>query len=844
MPSRKPPARGDALARYRDKRRAGATPEPFGRAAPAPAAAGNERLFVVQCHAARAAHFDFRLEVDGVLRSWAVPKGPSANPADKRFAALVEDHPLDYADFEGRIPEGNYGAGEVIVWDRGTWDALNDVDEGFRKGKLLFELHGYKLHGRWTLVRMKKAGKDTTKDWLMIKERDAHAVTENTFPADSVLSGLTVEELRDPAASERALLKDVKKHRAVRRNAEAVDPQRFVPAPMLATSDSPFDREGWLFEIKYDGYRMFAVKHDDRVELVSRNGHRLTERFPEIVHTVLHLPVQELVIDGEIVVHDADGRPSFGRLQERLALAGEWDVARAARYRPATYYAFDLTSLGGFDLTAAPLSSRKAWLERLLPTVGAIRYSSHVADRGRATFEAAHSLGLEGVVGKRGDSRYVPGRSNDWVKVRARKTGDFVVAGWVPSKSNRNDIGALALAEYRNGTLTAVGRVGSGLGSAVRRELGEVLHALAPGAPLNDDKDHRWVEPTLVCEVEFREYTRDGHLRQPVFVRMRPDKSTAECVGRFDDPDPAILAPAVHEVIVTHREKVFFPALSPGKGLTKGDLVDYYQAISKWMLPYLEDRPLVLTRFPDGIDGKSFYQRDAPAFVPDWVQREVLWSESAEREVHYFIAQDEASLVYLANMGTIPIHSWHSRITDLEHPDWCVLDLDPKEAPFESVVAAARAAKALADELEFPAFLKTSGASGLHVLLPLANQLTHDQSRTLGELMARVLVNRHRDLVTITRSLRRRDGRVYIDYLQNGHGRLLVAPFSVRAEPAASVSMPLEWTELGRRLSNAQHHIGNAVRRMQKLGHDPLAGLLTTRPDLPRVLERLAALLR
>jgi bifunctional non-homologous end joining protein LigD len=343
-----------------------------------------------------------------------------------------------------------------------------------------------------------------------------------------------------------------------------------------------------------------------------------------------------------------------------------------------------------------------------------------------------------------------------------------------------------------------------------------------------------------VCEVAYREYTRDGHLRHPVFVRLRADKRPEECIGRFDDPHTAKLEPPVREVLVSNREKVFFPE----KKLAKGDLVDYYEAIAPWMLPYLKDRALVLTRFPDGIHGKSFYQRDAPEFVPDWLQREVLWSESSEHDVHYFIAQDLPSLKYLANMGTIPIHSWHSRITDLEHPDWCVLDLDPKDAPFAKVIAAARAAKVLADELEFPAFLKTSGSTGLHVLLPLARQLTHDHARAIGELMARVLVNRHPDVVTINRSLRKRDGRVYIDYLQNGHGRLLVAPFSARAVPSAAVSMPLEWEELTDKLTNDKYHIKNAVKRMTGLSRDPLADVLTLRPDLEKVLERLATLLR
>src|SRR5262245_3295218 len=827
MPSRKPPASTDTLARYRDKRRPGATPEPFGKTPARAAPHDGKRLFVVQRHEARAAHFDFRLEVDGVLRSWAVPKGPSANPADKRFAAHVEDHPLEYADFEGRIPAGNYGAGEVIVWDRGTWEPLNDVAEGMRTGKLLFDLHGHKLRGRWTLVRMKGTDKDKDKGWLLIKENDSFARdAEHVYPDDSVLSGLTVEEMRNPGVREEDLKATLAEEDSVGPVKAPLDPIKYTPEPMLATTGEPFDREGWLFEIKYDGYRLFAAKQGKAVALVTRNGVSLTDQFPELVYAVSHLPVEELLIDGEVVVHNAEGRPSFGALQERLSLPSEHEVARAARYASATYYAFDLLRAAGYDLTTAPLLLRKQWLGNLLPTAGPVRYSDHVLKRGRDTYQAAIKLGLEGVVGKRADSRYLPGRSNDWVKVRQRPTGDFVIVGWYPVKSNPKDIGAVAIGEYRNGELVSVGRGGAGLTAALRRELMEKL------APLRTDKsvdqDANPVEPKLVCEVAYREYTRDGHLRQPVFLRLRDDKRPEECVGRFDDPHARALKPAEREVLVSNRDKIFYPE----KGLTKGDLVDYYEAVSPWMLQYLKDRALVLTRFPDGIHGKSFYQRDAPEFVPDWLQREVLWSESAEHEVHYFIAQDMPSLKYLANMGTIPIHSWHSRITDLEHPDWLVLDLDPKDAPFDKVIAAARAVKVLADELDFPAFLKTSGSTGLHVLLPLARQLTHDHARTIGELMGRVLVKRHPDVVTITRSVRKRDGRVYIDYLQNGHGRLLVAPFSARAVPGAAVSMPLEWDELDNKLTNDKHHIKNAVKRMEKLGHDPLAPVLTMRPDL------------
>ena len=502
---------------------------------------------------------------------------------------------------------------------------------------------------------------------------------------------------------------------------------------------------------------------------------------------------------------------------------------------PSPGFAFDLPNACGYDLKDQPLLLRKQLLQEMLPGTGPIRFSEHVEGNGIETFEAMVRLGLEGVVGKRADSPYRSGRNDAWRKVRAKRSGDFVVAGWTPTKSNADDIGALVLAEYRGGELTFCGRAGSGLGQANRREAGRRLAGLEASEPLSPDAEHRWVEPKHVCEVEFREYSADGHLRHPVFLRFRDDKAPAECVSTYDEPlDIAPDPEPVRDVIVTNADKVFFPE----KDLTKGHLIAYYENVAPWMLRYLVDRPLVLTRFPDGIHGKSFYQRDAPAFVPDWLVRKTLWSESAEREVNYFVVQNVESLAYLANMGAIPIHAWHSRITDLEHPDWCVLDLDPKDAPFAHVVEIAKTIKELLDEIDLPGYLKTSGASGLHILLPLARQLTHGQARTLGELLARVVVVRRGDICTIARAVRQRDSKVYIDFMQNGHGQLLVAPFSARAEVAASVSMPVDWSELDADLANSNYHLTNAVPRLEKHG-DPMAPLLDTKPDLQGALARL-----
>jgi bifunctional non-homologous end joining protein LigD len=821
MPSRQ-------LQAYRDKRSQDATPEPFsGLLVPQ-----TGKLFVVQQHQASHLHWDLRLEVDGVLRSWAIPKGPSRSLNDKRFAAEVEDHPLDYATFEGQIPEGNYGAGSVIIWDRGYYQRLNDFAEGFRKGKLLFELHGHKLRGRWTLVRMKDG--DNLKNWLFIKERDAWAEDDAPYPDTSVVSGLGVQELSDTSQIARSVV------RRLKRTPGAQPVKRLIScAPMLATSGESFDRAGWLFEFKYDGYRLLLEREGNRVTLRSRNGHDLSAGFPEVVDSARRLPLDSFLLDGELVRHNDRGAPDFGLLQQRAKLSDQLAVARAAIEAPCTCYVFDALQLEGFDLRSVPLEKRKQHLERLLPDYGVLRFSAHVKRYGNKLYDTARQLGLEGIVAKRADSSYRPGRSSSWIKVRQERSGDFVISGFKPNHRNPRDIGSLAIAEYRGDQLWHAGFVASGLTSELRSELRRQFSGLGDTqAPRGAGRvaDCQWLDSTLVCEVRYREYTRAGHLRHPVFVRMREDKAAGDCQSQYDDPDTLAPSPAPEpDVIVTNPQKIYFPEA----GYDKAAICNYYQAIAPWILPLLAGRPLVLTRFPDGIHGKSFYQRDAPDYVPDWIERRVLWSEGADREISYFIVRSAVALKYLANLGTIVIHSWHSRIDDLVHPDWCVLDLDPKTAPFSDVIELARAIGELCEELGLPAYPKTSGASGMHILIPLGRQLTHDQSRTLGELMARVLVSRYPGIATIERSLSARKNKVYLDYLQNGQGRLLVAPFSVRAEPAASVSMPISWHEVNGRLRNERFHIGNALKRMRASKSYSFADILSVDTDLPRALSRL-----
>ncbi|MGE5230099.1 MAG: DNA ligase D [Deltaproteobacteria bacterium] len=841
------PRNPDLLSSYRAKRSLPRTPEPSGTVVSGGESAG--LLFVVHKHAARHLHFDLRLEMEGVLRSWAVPKGPSCDPADKRLAVRVEDHPIEYGDFEGLIPEGNYGAGAVILWDRGRWVPHGDPLEGLEQGKLLFELRGFKLHGMWTLVKLKKS----ERDWLLIKERDQYVRSPGTeFPEGSVLSGLTVEDLKAGRSAGADVRRELGKLRAP---AKPVKPET-VELMLAETADRAFSRAGWLFELKLDGYRILAAKEGPLVRLLSRNGNDLAPSFPEIVRAVSALPFERVVIDGEIVTPDDAGRPSFQRLQGRARLRRSLDVRRAAIETPATFYAFDLLGFEEFDLRTLRLTERKSLLQRLLPPAGVLRYLEHFERDGEALYERVQGLGLEGIVAKKADSPYRAGRSPSWLKVRTRKTDDFVVVGFTAPKGSREGFGALHLAQFVDGTLVYAGRAGSGFSgkqlAETRAEL-ERLRRRTPACqgPVPRDKGTTWVEPEVVCEVEYTEWTDEGLLRQPVFLRFRDDKRPADVrrarrpgegkdAGPADPPEaaapPASGDRSQRQVVFSNLGKVFWPA----EGYTKGDLIEYYRVISPWLLPYLKDRPVVLTRYPDGIEGKSFYQKDAPVFVPEWIRTQRMWSEQTQREIDYFICDDLESLLYLANLAAIPLHVWASRVPTLDRPDWCVLDLDPKGAPFEHVVRVAKAARALCEEIDLPAYVKTSGSSGLHVLLPLGRQCTYEQSRSLGELLARVLVSGLPEIATITRAVSRRGGKVYVDYLQNVSGQLLAAPLSVRPLPSAPVSTPLDWREVTDRLDIRAFTIRTVPARMRKRKTDPLIGVLDQAPDLGRALERLA----
>ena len=866
-PATNDPPVPDSLAAYRAKRSSDTSPEPVGSVSNVPG-----RLFVVHKHAARQLHFDLRLEMDGVLRSWAVPRGPSYDMADKRLAVKVEDHPLEYGEFEGVIPAGNYGAGGIIVWDRGEWVPLEDWREGLAKGKLLIEFRGYKLHGKWALVKIKSS----ERDWLLIKERDEWVKSPgDQFPEESVLSGLTVEEVKEGRNSSGALRAALEQTDAPR---VRVDP-RSVEAMLAEPSDAPFTRDGWLFELKLDGYRLIAAKTKGEALLLTRNGNDYTAVFPEIARAVKALPFTDCIIDGEVVVLDAEGKPSFSMLQRRGRLSSPIEIKRAAVELAATFFVFDLLAFEDFDLRPLPLSQRKALMLEHLPRLGPVRSLDHIEREGERFLVQVAAMGLEGMIGKRADTRYRGGRSDVWLKFKTDRTDDFVIVGYTAPKGNRPHLGALQLADMVGGTLVYAGRVGTGFNDAQLGELKAMLDPIAratppcegpstgpgvaplPSSAIPETTTTTWVEPVHVCEVRSREWTPDGVLRHPTFLRLRTDKHPRDCDRQqwgapMDQPDTAQTdtphdaatdaserqaaegsRPVEKAVTFSNPKKIYWPE----ERYTKGDMIDYYRAISPWMLPYLRDRPVVLTRYPDGIDGKSFYQKDAPEFAPAWMRTVPIWSEDTQRDIRYFVCDDVESLLYVANMGSIPIHMWASRVGTLEQPDWCVIDLDPKDAPFSDVIRTALSVHALCESIELPHFVKTTGKTGLHILIPLPPLSTYAQSRTIGELLARVVLRELDDIATITRHVTKRGAKVYLDYLQNRHGQTIVAPFSVRPLPGATVSMPIEWHEVNSDLDPKQFTIRNALERMERLGHDPVRGVLDVAPDLQAVLQRLAA---
>ena len=838
--------------------------------------------FVVQKHAARALHYDFRLEMEGVLRSWAVPRGPSLNPADKRLAVMVEDHPIEYGDFEGRIPEGNYGAGAVIVWDRGTYEVIDppgaDPAASVRAGKLDLAMHGFKLRGAFTLVRTRglpqRSRSEQKEQWLLIKKRDEYASSSDllTEHPRSVLSGLTLEEMREAGRPGEAIEKELGRiAEPTKRVAYEVSS---FPLTLAKSVDDPFDSAAWLFELKYDGVRALIVREGETVRIYGRNQREITRRYPEIIQAVASIPASRFVLDGEIVALNESGRPSFQLLQHRMHLDDAREAERLSRTNPVLCFVFDLLAFDDFDLRPLPLHRRKELLAKLVRGEGTMRYCDHVEARGKDFFNAAAAAGLEGIVAKRGESPYRGTRTGDWLKIKCPRVDRFVIGGWTLPEGARAHFGALLLGQYESsGDLRFISRVGTGFDDAKLREIHGLLQTRAcdispfratragEAAP---PRTAHFCGPELVCEVRFGEWTDEGGIRHPSFLKLISGADPRECIFNgtgSTEPERKPLggveaatsaARSLDNNLVeggsdnmtrsfktTNPDKVFWPK----EGYTKGDLIHYYETIAKWMLPYLKDRPVVLTRYPDGIEGKSFFQKDAPAFAPSWIRTEKIWSEDSQRDISYFVLDSAEAIAYMANLGAIPIHIWASRLTHLERPDWLLFDIDPKGSTTEKAVRVARETGDVLREIGLRPYVKTSGQMGIHVVVGIVPEYTYQQARMFGELVARVVQSRVPEEATLDRDKIARRGRAYIDWMQLGHGKTIAAPFAVRPVPGAPVSAPLKWTELKDNLEPSRWNIKTMPSRMARLKTDPFLGAVEDQQRIEDAVPKVEKLL-
>ena len=843
-----------SLSKYNQKRDFKQTQEPKGKIEKS----AHDLIFVVQEHAASHLHYDFRLEMDGVLKSWAVPKGPSMDPEMKRLAMMVEDHPYSYKDFEGSIPEGNYGAGNVIVWDNGTYTSDEETPNpekkllaDLKKGHLSFILQGEKLKGEFSLVQLK--GKQENA-WLLIKKKDKFATDADILKKNkSVISKRTLDDLGKKSketVSETTEKKTVKK--TLKKNTEPQEKAVFIK-PMLANiREKSFDDADWVFENKYDGYRTVAVINPPDVQLFSRNEISFNKNFKPIADELQQID-HTAVLDGEVVVEDEDGRANFQLLQNYIK-TGLGNLK---------YYVFDLLSLDGNSIMDLPLLDRKELLKILFHKYpfSNIFYSEHTAEKGLDQLDIAVKNKGEGIIAKKASSAYYPNkRSSDWLKIKISNQEEAVIIGITEPKKSRQYFGALLLGQYYGKRLQFIGKCGTGFTDAILKELYTKLQPyFSTESPLNEKiplrDEIQWVKPKLVCQVKFSEWTNDKHLRHPVYLGLRIDKKANEVfVPSAITNEPHLKEEKMEEqpkknitendydlkvgktvLHLTNQNKIYYPK----DGITKGDIVQYYNAVSDLILPYLKDRPQSMNRFPNGIDGASFYQKDvALDKVPSWLKTKKIYSESNDEDLNYLICNDKETLLYMANLGCIEMNPWNSTVKKQEFPDWLVIDIDPAKDKFEEVVETALTVKAIMDELESDCYCKTSGATGLHVYIPLGAQYDYDSVKIFAELLAREVHERLPETTSLERSIKKRNNKIYIDFLQNRRGQTLAAPYSVRPVPGASVSTPLEWSEVTPKLHPSQFTIKNVMKRFEKTG-DLWKPVLGKGVNIKKILHKL-----
>ncbi|WP_242928782.1 DNA ligase D [Pontibacter vulgaris] len=842
------------LEKYNQKRDFSQTPEPAGTEKKRK----GQLRFVVQRHQASTLHYDFRLEMEGVLKSWAVPKGPSMNPADKRLAMMVEDHPFSYRTFEGDIPEGNYGAGHVDIWDEGTYHAAEaetgEVDEeallrGLEAGSIKFILDGKKLQGEFNLIKMKGRQENA---WLLVKKKDDEAVTE-AYDSEDYLD--------KPSGSKPAKVSKKASIKKPAKTATADMPHHIKPM-MAKLTDAPFDSEDWIFETKWDGYRAIAEVKDGKVSLYSRTGKSFADKYKPIAESLEKLE-HNAVLDGEIVVLNKEGHATFQQLQNYQNTPSEH----------LYYYVFDLLYLDGEDLRHLPLLERKKKLESILKgNTPAIRYSEHVVAKGKAYFKEAQQKKIEGIMAKLASSPYrTAARSSEWLKIKTHLRQEAVIGGFTEPKGKRKHLGALVLGVYDNGKFTYVGQSGSGFNTKTLEILQSKLKPLTQtdspfAGKVNPNAPVTWVKPELVAEISFAEWTADGLMRQAIYEGLREDKKASDVVRENALHTQEIIEAAAAKPKVkgkTSEAKTVKPksdsnrteveiegqplSLSsldkvywPEEGYTKGDLINYYQSIADVLLPYLQDRPQSLLRHPNGITKPGFFQKDID-HTPDWVRSVSLRAESTGENVDYLVCDNKATLAYMNNLGCIQLNPWNSRIANLEKPDYLVIDLDPDENPYDEVVEVALVTKEILDKAGAESFVKTSGATGMHIYVPLGAKYTFEQAKQFAFSVAQLAHNRLPELTSLERNPKDRRNQVYLDYLQNAIGQTVAAPYSARPRAGATVSTPLLWEEVKKGLHPTAFTIKNIPDRVRKMG-DIFKGVLGKGIDLDACLKRLKKL--
>lgn len=823
-----------SIQRYIQKRNFSQTSEP-SETKPKQKKSSMHR-FVIQKHDATRLHYDFRLETeDGVLKSWAVPKGISMDPQTKRLAVLVEDHPLDYINFEGIIPKNNYGAGTVIVWDTGPYATKKSINHQLKEGKIKFILYGNKIKGSFSLIKIKNTKSKDENQWLLIKSRDEFVTTEDlteTQP-ESVLSKKTNETIEKKSSD---LSTNI--HEIIEVNGHTKEFPDIVKPMLALATDNPFDSKDWVFEVKWDGIRclLFLNKKKKIKDLYSRQGRRITDKYPEIIETIDSSIKNEesIILDGELVVLNKKGTPDFQRHQKRMNVVSPIEIKNLSRETPATLYIFDILYINGKNIEPLQFVDRRKIIESLVKKDSKrIRISEYIEDNGIALFENVKKMGLEGIVAKSKSGKYLEGvRSPSWLKIKIKITQDCVVVGYTQGEGNREDyFGSLILGVYEENKLTFVGHCGSGFDTIQLRDFYKEMQKIKIEKPSIDNipyvnRKPVWIKPNLVVEVKFSEWTQDKIMRAPIFVRVRYDKNPKECfielpksskkvittIKSNSDPQPAAF---------TNLKKKFWPKTSKHAELTKGDLIEYYRKISRYILPHLQDRPLSLSRYPDGILGKSFYHKNWSQNKPDSVKTIKISSESKNEFINYIVCNNQETLLWLANLGCIEMHPWYSRIIDdktkkidqssLDYPDFIVFDLDPYiysgrekkgEEPefnvkgFQAASEIAFVLKDMLDQMNLKSFVKTSGKTGLHIFIPIIQDFSYIQTRSFATILAQILVKKNPRKITTEWSTAKRKGKVFFDHNQNARGKTISSIYSVRPTKSATVSMPIRWDKL------------------------------------------------